>query len=208
MKFFGIVLILSLLCVGQIYGRVHKKGYCVWYDQCEVQQGKALNCLYNGPARRMNDTEGIELLHKVCPKFSAERLTCCSAKQLKTLDSNLNTLRQFASRCPACLQNLINVFCELTCSPDQSLSMDPQMLYPPFSVPGQVQSIMSIDYFASPTFKKGVFDSCKDVVFPENNEKILNMLCGQSAETCSPQKLLEYMGSTSNGMSPFQINFP
>jgi len=208
MKFFGIVLILSLLCVGQIYGRVHKKGYCVWYDQCEVQQGKALNCLYNGPARRMNDTEGIELLHKVCPKFSAERLTCCSAKQLKTLDSNLNTLRQFASRCPACLQNLINVFCELTCSPDQSLSMDPQMLFPPFAVPGQVQSIMSIDYFASPTFKKGVFDSCKDVVFPENNEKILNMLCGQSAETCSPQKLLEYMGSTSNGMSPFQINFP
>jgi len=150
----------------------------------------------------MNDTKGLELLNKICPQFSADRLTCCSPKQLATLDSNLNTLRQFASRCPACLQNLINVFCESTCSPDQSLFMEPKDLF------FDQKSILSIDYFASSTFKKGVFNSCKDVVFPENNEKILNLLCGTSAEKCTPQKLLEYMGSTSNGISSFDIVFP
>ena len=172
------------------------------------QEGKSLNCLYNGPTRTMNDTKGLELLSNICPKYAADRKTCCSAKQLKTLDDNLDTLSQFASRCPACLRNLIDLFCELTCSPDQSLFMDPVMLLPPFPIPGQKQSILRINYYASPEFKKGLFDSCKDVVFPENNEKIFNLICGESAETCTPEKLVTYMGSTSNGMSPFDIIFP
>ena len=153
----------------------------------------------------MNDSKGIELLNKMCPKFAADRKTCCSTKQLVALDSNLNTLRQFASRCPACLQNLVDMFCELTCSPDQSVFMDPTIVLP---IPFGKQSISAIDYFVSPEFKESVFNSCKDVVFPEDNEKILNLLCGRSAETCTPQKLLEYMGSTANGMSPFDIIFP
>merc|ERR550519_1309198 len=74
-------------------------------------------------------------------------------------------------------------------------------------IPG-LTSIAKINYYASPQFKKGLFSSCKDVVFPEDNEKILNLLCGRSAETCTPQLLVEYMGSTSNGMSPFDIIFP
>lgn len=162
--------------------------------------------MYNGPAKVLNDTKGVELLNKICPQFSAERLTCCSAKQLITLDKSLGPLRQFASRCPSCLENLVNVFCESTCSPDQSLFMDPKTVLPIPSA--QHPSIVAINYYASKTFKQGVFDSCKDVVFPENNEKILNLLCGRSAETCTPQKLLEYMGSTANGMSPFDIDFP
>ncbi|KAK3735159.1 hypothetical protein QZH41_020257, partial [Actinostola sp. cb2023] len=187
------------------YAPIHNKGYCVWYDQCIEQEGKALNCLYNGPAKTMNDSKGIELLNKMCPKFAADRKTCCSTKQLAALDSNLNTLRQFASRCPACLQNLVDMFCELTCSPDQSLFMDPTAVLP---IPFGKQSIMRISCFVPAQFKKGLFNSCKDVVFPEDNEKILNLLCGQSAETCTPHKLLEYMGSTANGRSPFDVIFP
>lgn len=167
-----------------------------------------MNCLYNGPAKTLNDTKGLELLNKICPQYAAERKTCCSTSQLEDLDKNLDTLRQFASRCPACLTNMINMFCESTCSPDQSLFMDPDMVIPPFPMPGTKQSIARINYYASSKFKQSLFDSCKDVVFPENNEKILNLLCGVSAETCTPQKLVEYMGSTSNGMSPFDIIFP
>ena len=113
---------------------------------------------------------------------------------------------QLTSRCPACWNNMRRLYCQLTCSRDQSLFMDPEILVP---VPNtNKSSIMSIKYFVSPQFKQGLFDSCKDVTFPGNNEKVLNLLCGTTAEKCTPQKLLKYMGNTENGFAPFAIDFP
>ena len=62
------------------------------------------------------------------------------------------------------------LYCELTCDKDQSLYMDPSVVLGNF--------IQEINYYVSPTFKRGLFESCKDVTFPGNNEKVLNLLCG------------------------------
>ena len=196
---------ISFVLQAQDEAFIHEKGYCVWYGQClKNEEGQSLNCLYNGPAKILNDTNGISLLHKLCPKFSPHRLTCCDKNQLQALNDNLDTLRQFTGRCPACFQNLLDLFCESTCSPDQSLFMDPNgtVGFPP------LESILRIKYYVSAEYKYGLFDSCKNVVFPGDNEKALNLLCGESAETCTPEKLLTHMGSTSNGYSPFDIIFP
>ena len=64
-----------------------------------------------------------------------------------------------------------------------------------------------MDYYVSPEFKEGLFNSCKDVIYPGNNEKILSLLCGTFAAKCTPQKLLDFMGSTANGYAPFTINY-
>ena len=98
------------------------------------------------------------------------------------------------------------LYCQLTCSRDQSLFMDPESPLQP--APNNKSSILRVEYFVSPQFKQGLFDSCKDVTFPGNNEKVLNLLCGTTAEKCTPQKMLAYMGNTGNGFAPFAIDFP
>lgn len=160
-----------------------------------------MNCLYNGPAKKLNDTRGLQILNSICPELKGQH-TCCSTSQLEALSKNLQTMQQLTSRCPACWNNMRRLYCLLTCNRDQSLYMDPG----PYSVADK--TILNINYYVSPEYKQGLFDSCKDVTFPGNNEKVLNLLCGTSAEKCTPQKLLRYMGSTSNGFAPFDIFYP
>ncbi|KAJ7371491.1 NPC intracellular cholesterol transporter 1 [Desmophyllum pertusum] len=97
------------------------------------------------------------------------------------------------------------LYCQLTCSQDQSLFLDPKDTAPLGD--GRFM-IIDIDYYVSLQFKQGLFGSCKDVSFPGNNEKVLNLLCGTTAEKCTPKKLLSYMGSTQNGFAPFNIFYP
>ncbi|XP_068706891.1 NPC intracellular cholesterol transporter 1-like isoform X1 [Montipora foliosa] len=180
------------------YAKYHKKGYCVWYGQCSNDY-KPKNCFYNGPAKELKDPEGVKLLNSICPELRGQR-TCCDTKQLKSLVSSLQTMRQLTSRCPACWNNMRRLYCVLTCNKDQSVFLDPTSI--------DNKTILSISYFVSEKFKQGLYDSCKDVTFPEFNEKVMKLLCGTPAETCSPQKLLDYMGDTLNGYAPFKINFP
>lgn len=42
---------------------------------------------------------------------------------------------------------------------------------------------------------------------PSSNEPALSLLCGEDATTCTPQRWLNYMGTTQNGQAPFDINF-
>lgn len=204
-----IIILLLKSLFAQVNGDIvqnHTKGYCVWYDQCTTED-KAKNCLYNGPAKNLTSPEGVQILNSLCPELKGQP-TCCSTKQLQTLDKNLQTLLQLTSRCPACWNNMRRLYCQMTCSQDQSLFMDPTQVYPPTPLPSIKQFILEVDYFVSPQFKQGLFDSCKDVTFPGNNEKVLSLLCGTTAELCTPGRLLAYMGDTSNGFASFPIHYP
>ena len=179
----------------------HTKGYCVWYDQCTTGP-HAKNCLYNGPAKNLDDPEGVELLNNMCPELRGQP-TCCSTKQLQSLKMNLQTIQQVTSRCPACWNNMRRLYCQLTCNKDQSVYMDPSLVLG--------TSIQEINYYVSPTFKQGLFNSCKDVKFHGFESKlfkVLDLFCGTSAEKCTPKRLLTYMGSTANGFAPFTIHYP
>lgn len=175
----------------------------MWYGQC-TSGPKAKNCLYNGPAKPLTDPKGLEMLNKICPEFKGQN-TCCTMKQLEALSKNLETMFQLTSRCPACWNNMRRLYCQLTCNRDQSVYMDPKSVD---ESPRNKSTILEINYYVSPTFKQGLFDSCKDVTFPGNNEKVLNLLCGHSAEECTPEKLLRNMGNTENGFAPFNIYYP
>ena len=171
----------------------------MWYGQCTTG-AKAKNCYYNGPAKPLTDPKGLKLLNGLCPEFRGQH-TCCSTKQIEALSNNLETMAQMTTRCPACWHNMRRLYCQLTCNPDQSVYMDPK------DIIGKT-IILDINYYVSPTFKQGLFDSCKDVNFPGNNEKALNLLCGTTAEKCTAEKLLSYMGDTANGFAPFKIFYP
>jgi len=175
----------------------------VWYGQC-TSGYKAKNCLYNGPAKKLTDPKGLKLLNTFCPELSGQH-TCCSTKQLIALSAIKVFVGPLTARCPACWSNLRRLYCQLTCNRDQSMYMDP------INVDNSTghATILDINYYVSPIFKQGLFDSCKDVNFPGNNEKVLNLLCGPtSAGKCTAELLLRYMGNTANGFAPFDIFYP
>ena len=47
------------------------EGHCIWYGQCGKDEatGKPLNCVYNGPAKELNDTRAIDVLAELCPQY-------------------------------------------------------------------------------------------------------------------------------------------
>ena len=172
----------------------------MWYGKCRT---RGTPCLYNGPAKPFTDPKGLKVLNSLCPELRNQH-TCCSTRQLDTLAKNLEILAQLTTRCPACWNNMRRLLCLMTCTRDQSLYMDPKEVD---NSTGHA-AITDINYYISPTFKQGLFDSCKDVRFPGNNERALNLLCGTTVETCTAEKLLSWMGSTANGFAPFDIFYP
>ena len=181
---------------------VHKKGYCVWYGQC-TQGSKAKNCPYNGPAKNVTDPDAMKIIEELCPEFKGGP-TCCDVKQLKTLTTNIQVLKQLVGHCPACWDNMRRLYCMSTCSPDQSMFMDSKTIlgFPP------EQWIEDVQYFVSPRYKQGLFDSCKNVIFLGHKDKVLSWICGTTAEKCNPQKLLDYLGNPPNGMTAFTMEYP
>lgn len=45
---------------------------------------------------------------------------CCDEKQVELLDAQMTLPRQFLSRCPSCLTNFVQLWCDFTCSPNQA----------------------------------------------------------------------------------------
>ena len=65
-----------------------------------------------------------------------------------------------------------------------------------------------LDYHVSEEYADKVYKSCADVVNPSTSGSVMDLLCGPwGGALCSPQRLLDYLGSISNGYAPFQINY-
>ena len=63
-----------------------------------------------------------------------------------------------------------------------------------------------MDYALSHDFAVGMFNSCRDVQMPSANERAISLLCGHTADQCTPQNWLDYMGNTANQQTPFTVN--
>lgn len=115
------------------------------------------------------------------------------------MNKNIGLIKQIFSRCPSCLHNFMNMFCQMTCSPTQSTFLK--------VTSNDSRSVRSLDYVISRDFTYGMFNSCRNVKLPSAGDKALSVVCGRSAKYCTPESLLNYLGSTSNGNTPFDISF-
>ena len=70
------------------------------------------------------------------------------------LEKMFKNLEAIFGRCPACVQKLKSYWCEMACSPDQSLFFE----NPTIGVGS---------YYISQDFSQGIFDSCRDVELEE-----------------------------------------
>ncbi|XP_010765957.1 NPC intracellular cholesterol transporter 1 [Notothenia coriiceps] len=174
--------------------------HCVWYGECgesEKVPGKKYNCNYTGPPKPLQH-EGYELLTELCPGYDYDnRSLCCDMNQLNTLKGSLQLPLQFLSRCPACFFNLMNLFCELTCSPHQSQFMNATKI--------EKGNVVEVQYYIGQTFANSMYNACKDVQAPSSNVKALSLLCGKDAKDCNATNWIQYMFDINNGQTPFPI---
>ncbi|OXB56393.1 hypothetical protein ASZ78_004926 [Callipepla squamata] len=198
-----LLLLLLLLSPAQVLPQ-----QCVWYGECGIASGdKRYNCAYDGPPIPLPE-DGYDLIQELCPGlFFGNVSTCCDILQLQTLKNNLQLPLQFLSRCPSCFYNLINLFCELTCSPNQSEFLNVTSTVPyydPISKENK-SSITELQYFIGERFANDMYNACKDVEAPSSNVKALGLLCGKDVKDCNATNWIEYMFNKDNGQTPFSI---
>ncbi|XP_053105399.1 NPC intracellular cholesterol transporter 1 [Hemicordylus capensis] len=194
-------------CLGFLPGRVFSDS-CIWYGECGIAFGdKRYNCEYNGPPLPL-PKDGYDLVQELCPGFFFDNVSlCCDVQQLQTLKNNMQLPLQFLSRCPSCYYNLINLFCELSCSPHQSEFLNvtqTQPYYDPVTKENKT-SITELQYYVGETFANAMYNACKDVEAPSSNDKALGLLCGKDVKECNATIWIQYMFSKDNGQTPFNM---
>uniref|UniRef100_A0A2P2MG81 Niemann-Pick C1 protein-like n=1 Tax=Rhizophora mucronata TaxID=61149 RepID=A0A2P2MG81_RHIMU len=108
-----------LLTPNATTGERHAAEYCAMYDICgRREDGKVLNCPYGSPAVKPDEILSKKI-QSLCPTISGN--VCCTEAQFDTLRAQVQQAIPFLVGCPACLRNFLNLFCELSCSPQQSL---------------------------------------------------------------------------------------
>ncbi|XP_066939324.1 NPC intracellular cholesterol transporter 1-like [Macrobrachium rosenbergii] len=189
---------------------------CTMYGVCGTNPltEKPSNCPYNGPPKPANATVR-KALEKACPEFVEEISLgspngtlnlCCDSDQIASLSIEISLAALFVTRCPSCLSNFRQLFCNMICSPSQS-----EFMFLGSTTTAQDTNktvITAVTVHAMTSFVDAVFDSCKDVAMPSTNAKVISLLCGPWGEYyCTGERWLAYMGSTSNGFAPFSIDF-
>jgi Niemann-Pick C1 protein len=142
------------------------------YDICgHRSDGKVLNCPYASPSIQPDELFSAKI-QSLCPTISGN--VCCTETQFDTLRSQVQQAVPFLVGCPACLRNFLNLFCELSCSPNQSLFINVTSVA---EVSGNL-TVDGIDYHITDTFGEGLYESCKEVKFGTMNTRAINFVGG------------------------------
>ncbi|CAA0807018.1 Patched family protein [Striga hermonthica] len=182
-------------------GGRHSEGYCAMYGICGKRgDGKVLNCPVGAPAVKPDELLS-QKIQSLCPTITGN--VCCTAEQFDVLRTQIQQAIPFVVGCPACLRNFLNLFCELTCSPNQSQFINVTSV----SRVGRNSTVDGIDYYVTDAFGERMFESCKDVKFGSMNSRAIDFI-GAGAKNFS--EWFAFIGRRAElGLpgSPFAINF-
>ena len=125
--------------------------------------------------------------------------------QLEDIKTNFAIPEALIGKCPTCYHNFKKNFCDVTCHPRQSdfvrVDSDTE------GKDGR-KEVKSVTYFISEEFNEATYSSCKNVQYPETFDTVMGLLCGShGSKACTAKRWFDYMGSTDNGYSPFQISY-
>ncbi|KAK4751490.1 hypothetical protein SAY87_004972 [Trapa incisa] len=190
-----------LLTANDLSREQHAEEYCAMYDICGSRtDGKILNCPYGSPSVKPDDLLSSKI-QSLCPTITGN--VCCTEAQFDTLRTQVQQAIPFLVGCPACLRNFLNLFCELTCSPNQSLFINVTSI----SKVKENFTVDGIEFFLTEKFGEGLYDSCKDVKFGTMNTRALEFI-GAGAQNF--REWFAFIGRRA-GLnvpgSPYAINF-
>ncbi|CAF3696663.1 unnamed protein product [Rotaria sp. Silwood1] len=109
----------QLLIIILIYLIPNINSKCIWYEN--IRPG--YNQLYlHGEPKPLSPND-IYLLNDMCPHMATDQgispNLCCDSKQLAEMQKFKYMLDNLIGRCPSCYFNLLHIFCEMACSPNQ-----------------------------------------------------------------------------------------
>ncbi|XP_058753051.1 NPC intracellular sterol transporter 1-related protein 1-like isoform X2 [Vicia villosa] len=140
------------------------------YDICgQRSDGKVLNCPYSSPAVKPDDLFSAKI-QTLCPSLNGN--VCCTEQQFETLRTQSQQAVPILVGCPACLRNFLNLFCQLSCSPNQSLFINVTSVS---EVTGNT-TVDGIDFYVTETFGDGLYQACKDVKFGTMNTRAMDFV--------------------------------
>ncbi|KAG9151287.1 hypothetical protein Leryth_002836 [Lithospermum erythrorhizon] len=184
-----------------IRAKQHSQGYCAMYDICGTRSDrKILNCPFGSPSVKPDDLLSAKI-QSLCPTISGN--VCCTEAQFDTLRAQVQQAIPFLVGCPACLRNFLNLFCELTCSPNQSQFINVTSI----AKAGNKSTVDGIDYFITDSFGEGLYESCKEVKFGTMNTRAMDFI-GSGAKNF--RGWFDFIGRQAPpGVpgSPYAINF-
>ncbi|XP_048368083.1 NPC1-like intracellular cholesterol transporter 1 [Sphaerodactylus townsendi] len=194
----------------------HSAGYCAFYETCgrnpEVTGivPAIVPCVSNTKAVQLSGNH-LELLKSICPmlyKGDNDTFACCSAQQLQSLRISLAMSQGILSRCPSCVENFVNLYCQNTCSPNQSQFINITRFFNT-TIDGQPkQGVLEYQCFYNQGFADRSFNSCKGVRLPATGGYAIGAMCGKYGATlCNTQRWLDFQGDSGNGLAPLEIAF-
>ncbi|CAM8915891.1 unnamed protein product [Rhodiola kirilowii] len=182
-------------------GEKHSEDYCAMYDICgKRSDGKVLNCPKNVPSVKPDDIFSSKI-QSLCPTITGN--VCCTEAQFDTLRTQVQQAVPLLVGCPACLRNFLNLFCELACSPNQSLFITVTSV----AKAGNNMTVDATDFFISDDAGERLYESCKDVKFGTMNMKAMALIGGGAKNF---KEFLAFLGLPSALDSPgsaYAINF-
>ncbi|XP_073112906.1 uncharacterized protein [Elaeis guineensis] len=181
--------------------KTYAEGYCSMYGICgHRSDGKALNCPYNVPSVKPDELLSSKI-QSLCPTITGN--VCCTSEQFDTLHGQVQQVIPFLVGCPACLRNFLNLFCELTCSPNQSLFINVSSV----TKVNDSLRVDGIDFYITSVYVEELFNSCKDVKFGTMNTRAMDFV-GAGAQNY--KEWLAFIGHQANPNepgSPYAIAF-
>ncbi|XP_077999621.1 NPC intracellular cholesterol transporter 1-like [Glandiceps talaboti] len=190
---------------------LHEEGRCIWYSECGLnpETNKTVPCYYNGLAKPLTDVIGRQILEDLCPNLAVgDYKTCCDTGQLQTLQLSTTFPQSAFARCPSCLRNFMQLQCQQTCAPDASLYLNASRTRFNSHPDVNATQIIEVDYYLTKDFGYDTYYSCDEVLFPSTNSPVVGLMCGgYTADECHPEAWYGYMGSVSNGVTPFPLNY-
>ncbi|KAH9624778.1 hypothetical protein KSS87_022864 [Heliosperma pusillum] len=150
-----------------------------------------------------NDTTRARHAPGVCAMYDI----CGARSDGKILNCPLNTpavkVIPFLVGCPACLRNFLNIFCEMSCSPDQSLFIDVTSI----KKVNNNLTVDGIEFYVTDAFGEGLYDSCKEVKFGTMNTRAIEFVAGGAKDFKGWFTFIGRQVGLNVPGSPYLINF-
>uniref|UniRef100_A0A1I7SM66 SSD domain-containing protein n=2 Tax=Bursaphelenchus xylophilus TaxID=6326 RepID=A0A1I7SM66_BURXY len=178
---------------------------------CRNEAGLSQNCPYSSAPMPFESVDTESQLRQICPRLFENNSTvsfCCDEKQFKIFQKRMEVPRQMLSRCPSCLSNFMNLWCQFTCSPYQShfVRLLETGEKDKFSIKNSVY-VKKVEYYVDEDYANGVFESCKGVRM-STGDFALKTMCGTDFESCTADKWFNFLGRANKNLGiPFDIRF-
>lgn len=169
---------------------IRKPGYC------SVKMQYALFQPNNIPAPVVTG-DSLERLTEMCPYLVGKQKqnvhACCDSRSLLYIKESFRNAQNIFSECPSCLKNIYSIWCELLCSPNQSLHV-------------RRSNWGQASFYVTEKFANDLQTSCRDVQFPGITDKATSLVCDSNIHKCNYEKFMNAMNFQLSAMLNFVIN--